>query len=291
VNHRTCDLFEGGNALHVYKGPAKGFSWLLSQVTALEIQTQAQAKPLWVELFEMSWKDTIELIRQSIKSPASRFSIHQPDQDGFYILHHAVRRWAFYPYVRIEPHKANEQWESLLREILQAGVDVHSISPSGITPFQVLFGYSELIHESSLSSHKRRDLRKRLSRWLQILQDESIDLRSYREKEHKLWNAQKMYSLKGITYMEIHTHGWVDVRWESPEDPFFEDERQDWAWGLRSRLGEFWGLIGGKTDQGLVIPCPDFDSSSNSDFDSDSDVSDSDEELPRVPGGWDGDCD
>jgi len=307
VNHRTCDLFEanfkGENVLHVYRGPTKGSSWLLSQVTALEIQTQSQAKPLWTELFTLKWDHTTELIRQYIKSPASRFSIHQPDQDGFYILHYALFRWA-----SVETHepwelrnkarepwelrnKAREPWELLLREILQAGVDFHSISPTGITPFQLLFGYSELIPNSSLSFPKRRDLRKCLSRWLQILQDEGIDLRSYREKEHKLWNARKVYSRKGITCMEIHTRGWVDIRWESPKDPFLEDKRLDWSWGLGTKLGGFWGLVGGKMDQELVIPCPDFESSSNSDFDSDSDISDSDEELPRVPGGWDDDCD
>jgi hypothetical protein len=301
VNHRTCDLFEvnveSENALHVYKGPVKGYSWLLSRVTALEIQTQDQAKPLWAKLFMSYWGHTAELIRQSIKSPANQYSIHQPDQDGFYILHHAIRRWALldWDYSNVlrglngPVDLVYGQWEPLLREILQAGVDVHSISPGGITPFQVLFRRSELaeLARGGLSPIlKRKDLRKYLSRWLRILQDEGIDLQSYREKEHKLWNAQMMYSCEGITYMEIHARGWVDVRWESPEDPPLEDKRLDWAWGLGTRLGEFWGLVGGKTDRGLVTPCPDFDSDPDSDFDSDSDVSDCDEELPRVPGGW-----
>jgi hypothetical protein len=318
MNDAACDPFDanltGRNALEGYKGPAKGFSWLLSQITSLEIQAREKEQPLWSYLFESHWAHTAGVIRVAITSQVVKDLVHQLDRDGYSILHRTLPRWievstgldARFRWQQVSETE-HTLWEYLLREIFQAGVNIHSISPDGTTPFQMLFRQPEMGEDFdyllNIPRRSRRHTRKLIARWLQILQEQGVDMQWYSEQEHKLWNAEKMLSSTGIAYMKIHTRGWVDVKWKSLKDPFFEGERGEWAYGLEERLGEFWRLAWSETGDGVEInkeAFVDFEdhfdfSTHNTTGDEDSPDKDSDREdedgdvdnLLRIPGSWD----
>lgn len=254
MNDAVCDPFnailKGRNALEEYKGPAKGFSWLLSQIASLEIQAREKEQPLWSYLFESHWAHTAGVIRVAITSQVVKDLVLQPDRGSYSILHRTLPRWIEASpgqIVRSRWRQISETeytlWEHLLREIVQAGINIHSISPDGTTPFQMPFRQPKIGEDFdsllNIPRRSRRHTRKLIARWLQILQEQGIDMQRYSEQEHKLWNAEIMLSSAGIACMKIHTRGWVDVKWKSLKDPFFEGVRGEWAYGLEERLGAF----------------------------------------------------
>jgi hypothetical protein len=302
VNDTACDPLEanlhGKSAMQRYRGPVKGLSWLLSQITSLEIQAQPEEQPPWFGFFNSKWRHTADLIRTLITSQAVRDSVFLSDQEGCKILNHALLRWMnknLYMPFEYNP------WEQLLREIIQVGVDIHSTLPDGTTSLQMMLRESQLgirdwyfvYQENSSASRFGKLIHKLLARWLWILQGEGVDMQQYSKQESKLWNAERMLSTAGIAYMKIHTQGWIDIKWNSSEGPFSEEG--DWADGLGERLGQFWRLVSSEIDEDEFVDFSDRDSSiltpiltAGKDNHNEDEDDNSGSQL-RLPGSWDHD--
>jgi hypothetical protein len=70
------------------------------------------------------------------------------------------------------------------------------MSPSGKTPFLVLLSNSlRVYYKNNGPLHaSRRSLKKILAAWLRILREEGFDLRTYKEREIQLWDAELLKS-------------------------------------------------------------------------------------------------
>jgi hypothetical protein len=299
VNDTACDPLQadlhGKNAMQRYRGPVKGLSWLISQIESFEIQALVK-EPLWFGFYNSRWDHTADLIRTIITSQVLRDSVFWPDQNGYRILNHTLLRWMdenLYMTFEYSP------WEQLLREIVQAGVDIHSTLPDGTTPFQMILRRSQFImrdwhivsQENSTNGFRRR-IRELLARWLWILQGEGVDIQQYSKQESKLWDAERMLNSDGIVNMKIHTHGWVDIKWNSPDDPC--SEGGDWTDGLGERLGQFWRLVRSEIDEDEFLDFSDGDSGiltpifiSGEDSHIEDEGDNSGKNPPRLPGSWD----
>ncbi|KAI9647884.1 hypothetical protein NHQ30_004272 [Ciborinia camelliae] len=166
--------------------------------------------------------------------------------------HFAYKHYCRLQYGDVTNHDI-EELEMLLREVICAGFDVHSLNNSHWTPLQAIIGESiSYSLENNSFSGQFLDCSKQISvRWLQLLHDSGIDLHQYGEWEilhHELTRPQ----------MSVYndSQGW----WEDFDWPLLGFKYgpcvEDWEfWFLEPTdkfAGEFWSLV--ESPEPILMP-------------------------------------
>lgn len=303
---RGCDPNDengwGRSALQNYDGPAAAFSWLIAQ-TINDGGIPAGSDPLWRIGFSASKPD---LVRAGLPESTVTFTAAQErTKRGETILHLSARMWSWRrskAYYDDWSAKQVPEWESLIREAIGVGADLHAQTHRGRTPFLELL---DAFRYELLSFKMKRLLTKTLHAWLTLLKEEGVDLKRYVEVETKLWDPE-MLRLIGILEMHLNPRGWVKVVWETgvverpskSYDPALDIFGEDLPFRpvyYRYRtvtVRRFLQLGGDYGERDRPEESPDYPSDSDDDFDSELDTdlesdSDEDSELPSdVPGSW-----
>ncbi|KAH8803047.1 hypothetical protein F5884DRAFT_494753 [Xylogone sp. PMI_703] len=216
----------GETAFNNYRGTTAGLSWLRTRAIN-DGGISASADPLWISGFK---KCSSRLVRASLPNSRVTFtSARELTKNEETILHFLVEAWYL---------DRRDCWESLIREAVRAGTDIHAQTFDGLTPFLGMFLHLNKLDDWSYAKFRngsrshvfRRYLGKYSHAWLTLLKDEGIDLKSYAEREMELWDPE-IFRFLGITKIHIDPRGWVKIFWENDGYQWSPD-RQDPAYHI-----------------------------------------------------------